>query len=113
MLAGSAKARIFKFWRGGWGRYRYIEFKYKGVLLITNLMCKVFPFLLLLVLFFFFYFFYLFIFFIFFLCHSFVTRPLNTNVRELKHATFLSHGRTPEAYCFPILPVLTLPHLYF
>ena len=33
--------------------------------------------------------------------------------RELKHATFLSHGRTPEVYCFPILPVLTLPHLYF
>ena len=35
------------------------------------------------------------------------------NIRELKHATFLSHGRTPEVYCFPILPVLTLPHLYF
>ena len=35
------------------------------------------------------------------------------NNRELKHATFLSRGRTPEVYCFPILPVLTLPHLYF
>ena len=33
--------------------------------------------------------------------------------RELKHATFLSHGRTPEVYCYPILLVLTLPHLYF
>ena len=33
--------------------------------------------------------------------------------RELKHATFFSHGRTPQVYCFPILPVLTLPHLYF
>ena len=34
-------------------------------------------------------------------------------IRELKHATFLSHGRTPEVYCFPILLVFTLPHLYF
>ena len=32
--------------------------------------------------------------------------------RELKHATFLNHGRTPEMYCFPILLVFTLPHLY-
>ena len=38
-----------------------------------------------------------------------VTHP---DIRELKHATFLSHRRTPEVYCFPILPVLTLPHLY-
>ena len=34
-------------------------------------------------------------------------------IRELKHATFLSHRRTPEVYCFPILLVFTLPHLYF
>ena len=33
--------------------------------------------------------------------------------RELKHVTFLSHGRTPEVYYFPILLVFTLPHLYF
>ena len=33
--------------------------------------------------------------------------------RHFKHATFLSLGRTPEVYCFPILLVFTLPHLYF
>ena len=37
---------------------------------------------------------------------------INSN-RELKHATFLSHGRTAEVYSFPILLVFTLPHLYF
>ena len=39
--------------------------------------------------------------------------PCWENIRELKHATFLSHGRTPEVYCFPILLVFSLPHLYF
>ena len=34
-------------------------------------------------------------------------------ISELKHAPFLSHGRTPEVYCYPILLVFTLPHLYF
>ena len=38
---------------------------------------------------------------------------LANDIRELKHATFLRHGRTPEVYCFPILLVFTLPHLYF
>ncbi|KAK2557339.1 hypothetical protein P5673_020442 [Acropora cervicornis] len=33
--------------------------------------------------------------------------------RELKHATFLSHRQIPEVYCFPILLVFSLPHLYF
>jgi len=33
--------------------------------------------------------------------------------RELRHATFLSHGRTPEVYCFSISLVFTLPHVYF
>ena len=33
--------------------------------------------------------------------------------RELKHATFLSHGRRPEVYCFPNLLVFILPHLHF
>ena len=33
-------------------------------------------------------------------------------IRELKHATFLSHGRTPEVCCFPILLVFTLPHIF-
>ena len=27
---------------------------------------------------------------------------ISNNTRELKHATFLSHGRAPEVYCFPI-----------
>ena len=27
---------------------------------------------------------------------------ISNNTRELKHATFLSHGREPEVYCFPI-----------
>ena len=35
------------------------------------------------------------------------------NIKELKHATFLSHGRSPEVYCFSILLVFTLSHLYF
>ena len=39
--------------------------------------------------------------------------PVSINIRELKHATFLSHRRTPEVYSFPILLVFTLPHLYF
>lgn len=33
--------------------------------------------------------------------------------RELRHAMFLSHGWTPEVYCFAILLVFTLPHLHF
>ena len=33
--------------------------------------------------------------------------------RELKHATFLSHGRTPEVYWFPILLVFTLPQVIY
>jgi len=32
-------------------------------------------------------------------------------IGELEHATFLSHGRTREVYCFPILLVFTLPHI--
>ena len=32
---------------------------------------------------------------------------------NVKHATFLSHGRTPEMCCFSISLVFTLPHVYF
>jgi len=35
------------------------------------------------------------------------------DIREPKHATFLSHRPTPGVCCFPILLVFTLPHLYF
>ena len=37
----------------------------------------------------------------------------SSDIRELKYATFLSHGRTPEVYCFAFLLVFTLPLLYF
>ena len=33
---------------------------------------------------------------------SSLVQDLMCDIRELKHATFLSHGRTPEVYCFPI-----------
>ena len=40
-------------------------------------------------------------------------RVPEAKIRELKHATFLSHGPTLEVYCFPSLLVFTLPYLYF